>query len=43
MDLRRVAERVVDRFNIHDLEWRECLIEVYEDWFRTLFLRLNGR
>jgi len=38
MDLRRVAERVVDRFHIHDLEWRESLVDLYEDWFRTLFL-----
>lgn len=43
MDARREAELMVGRYLIHDIEWREALIEQYSEIFSQHFLENNTK
>lgn len=34
IDFRKEAQEVVDKFNLHDEEWKEILIDEYAAFFR---------
>lgn len=42
-DCRKAAEEVVEMFHIHDLEWRDALIEQYAEALEQQRLLANRR